>query len=78
MQLGLRGWTLKCSAPPPPSAQGVKDVAQMLMGGRQVTVVNCVKEDDGPAHRLCRALCFVRTPGGLLAPIRQRSASRTV
>ena len=51
MQLGLRGWTLKCSAPPPPSAQGVKDVAQMLMGGRQVTVVNCVKEDDGPGHK---------------------------
>ena len=26
--------------------------------------VGYFKEGDGPARRLCRALCFVRTPGG--------------
>ena len=40
--------TLLFSATVPP---GVQDVARMLMGGRDPTVINCVKEDDGPGHK---------------------------
>lgn len=35
----------------------------MLMGGREVTVVNCVKEDDGPGHKAIKQVRRGAGPG---------------
>ena len=46
----------------PPNPQGVHEVAQMLMGGKDVAFVDCVKGDDGPSHKSIKQARFgVRT-----------------
>lgn len=33
------------------------EVAQLLMGGKDVAMINCVKEDDGPGHKAIKQVC---------------------